>query len=428
MKKRSSAETAVSERSTDQRQTFFEVLRQRDFALLWTGQLFSQIGDQCLLIAAITLVTNLSASPLAMLIPAISIALPQVIFGLVGGVVADRWDRKWVMVATDLLRALFVLAVLLVRTTGQLWILYVAAGGLAFMGAFFYPARNAAIPNLVPSSQLLTANGLIQGSYLIALILGPTVAGMAVELWGLPSTIVLDSASFVISAITIMIIRVPPIRGDSALASQKNMWRDMRVGLDFIRHSRPLRRVLSITGVATLGVGAVVLLAIPHLKSHLGAGGLEFGGAISVLGIGSLLGGLIVTRLSRRLATNSLVGGMLVLAGVAVIAFAYAPNYIIVLVSVMMLGLCIVVARGVLDTLTQTLSPDEVRGRVQSTVTLIVVAGTAAAEGLSAVLGHFLGVQTVFVAAGLITVAAGIAATYALREAAQSAQAAVTAM
>ncbi|MFN3763726.1 MAG: MFS transporter, partial [Anaerolineae bacterium] len=166
------------------------LLEQRDFMLLWAGQLLSQIGDQCLLIAAVTLITYLSPSPLALLIPALSLALPQILFGLVGGVIADRIDRKWVMIASDLLRALLVLAALLVRTTGDLWILYLAAAGLAMVGAFFYPARNASIPNIVPEDLLLAANGMIQGSYILALILGPMLAGSIVELGGWPAAIV----------------------------------------------------------------------------------------------------------------------------------------------------------------------------------------------------------------------------------------------
>lgn len=393
------------------------LLEQRDFMLLWVGQLLSQIGDQCLLIAAVTLITHLSPSPLALLIPALSLALPQILFGLVGGVIADRIDRKWVMIASDLLRALLVLAALLVRTAGDLWILYLAAAGLAMVGAFFYPARNASIPNIVPGNLLLAANGMIQGSYILALILGPMFAGSIVELWGWPAAIIFDSATFVISAATILLIRIPPLRnGDSRLAPSRTLWQDMRIGLRFIYHSPYLRRILPVTGVATLGIGAVVLLAIPHLKLQLGAGGLEYGGAMSALGIGSILGGLVAARLSRRFSLHLLVGWMLILAGGAIVGFAYAPVYLVVLVSVVILGMCIVIARGALDTMVQTLSPDEVRGRVQSAVALIVAAGTALAEGLSAFLGHFLGVQTVFVAAGLVTAAAGFATIYTLRE------------
>ncbi len=396
------------------------LLRQRDFQLLWVGQLLSQIGDQCLLIAAITLITHFSASPLAILIPAISIALPQVLFGLLGGVLADRWNRKWLMVASDLLRAVLVMAVLLVRTAGQLWILYLAAAGLALVGSFFYPARNATIPNIVPNGMLLAANGLMQGSYIIALIVGPTVAGVIVELWGMLAVILFDSATFIISAVTILFICIPPQLNDGAASTTlPSMWTDMKVGLDWILHSRPLQRTLAVTAAATLGIGAVVLLAIPHLKTELGAGGLEYGGAMSVLGVGSVLGGLIVSRLSHRLSINVLIGGMLVAAGVAIVLFAFAPNYGLVLLSVMVLGMCVVIARGSLDTITQTLAPDEVRGRVQATVNLLVVGTTALAEGLSALLGHFLDVQAVFMGAGVITAVAGVAAVYALREAAR---------
>lgn len=392
------------------------LLWRRDFLLLWCGQLLSQVGDQCLLIAAVTLITHLTASPLALLIPAISLALPQVLFGLVGGVVADRLDRKWVMIMSDLLRAALVLVTLLVRAPGDLWILYLAAAGLTMVGAFFYPARNATIPNIVPAGLLLTANGLIQGSYIIALIVGPMIAGVIVEIWGWPAAIIFDSATFLISATAILIMRIPPIQ-NGILRPQANrtLWYDAREGLVFIRHTPPLRRVLPVTAVATLGIGAVVLLAIPHLKVHLGAGGLEYGGAMSTLGIGSILGGLLTARF-RRYSIHKVVGGALLLAGAAIVAFAFAPIYTVVLLSVMTLGFCIVIARGALDTAIQTLSPDEVRGRVQSVVALIVAGGTALAQGLSAFLGHFLSVQGVFVAAGLVTAGAGIVTIYTLRD------------
>lgn len=405
----------------DRREAIRDLLGRRDFLLLWTGQLLSQVGDQCLLIAAITLITNLSASPLALLIPALAMALPQVLFGLVGGAIADRWDRKWVMVVSDSLRAILVLTILLVRTTSDLWILYLAAAGMTMVGSFFYPARNATIPNIVPNRLLLAANGLIQGSYIIALIVGPVAAGIIVELWGWPAAIISESLSFVISAGTILVMRIPPIQNGALRLSEtyppaRTVWHDVYQGLVFIRHTAPLRRALPVAGIATLGIGAVILLAIPHLKVRLGAGGLEYGGAMSMLGVGSILGGLLASPFSHRFSLHNLVGVALILAGTAIVAFAFAPTYLIVLLSVVTLGFCIVIARGALDAAIQALSPDEVRGRVQSVVALIVAGGTALAQGLSALLGHFLGVQTVFVAAGIITIGAGIATLYTLQD------------
>ncbi len=406
-------------RPPDQHEAFSALLHNRDFKLLWIGQLLSQIGDQCLLIAAITLISSISQSPWAILIPVISIAIPQLIFGLVGGVVADRWNRKLTMAGSDLLRGLIVLSILLVSDVQHLWILYLAAGGLALVGVFFYPARNAVIPNIVPPGLLLAANGLIQGSYIIALIVGPLIAGVAVELW-MPSAIIFDSATFIISAIVIAVMNAPEATPEQAGAGKTNtIWEDMKVGLDFIRHNRALRRVLTITSIATLGIGAIVLLAIPHLEAQLGAGGMEYGIAMSMLGLGSVMGGVVVSRLSRRLSASTIVGGMLILGGAAIVAFAFATSYAVVLLSVAVIGLCIVMARGALDTISQALSPDEVRGRVQSAVNLLVVAATALAEGLAALLGSLFGVQAVFVAAGVVTALTGVVAIFALRSAAQ---------
>jgi len=403
-----------------QRLALRELFRNRDFKLLWGGQLLSQVGDQCLLIAAITLISDLSGSPLALLIPAISIALPQLLFGLVGGVMADRWNRKLVMIGSDVLRGLIVLCVLLVSSVQHLWILYLAAAGLALVSVFFYPARNAVIPNLVPAGLLLAANGLIQGSFIIALIVGPVIAGTAVELWA-PLAILFDSATFFASAIVIAVMNVPgTVPEQSHAAGGNSVWENMKAGLNFIRQNRTLSRVLVITAIATLGFGAIVLLAIPHLKAQLGASGLEYGIAMSVLGLGSVMGGLMVNRLSRRLSTNTIVGGTLILAGTAIVGFAFAPNYAVVLLSIAVIGLCVVMARGALDTITQALSPDAVRGRVQSVVNLLVVAATAMAEGLSALLGSMIGVQVVFAAAGVVTALAGVAATFILRGAARA--------
>jgi MFS family permease len=177
--------------------------------------------------------------------------------------------------------------------------------------------------------------------------------------------------------------------------------------------------VLIITAIATLGIGAIVLLAIPHLKEQLGAGGLEYGIAMSTLGIGSVLGGLMVSRISRRVSTSTTVGGMLVLAGAAIVIFAFAPTYAVVLISLAAIGLCVVMARGVLDTISQALSPDAMRGRVQAAVNLLVVTATAVAECISALLGSLIGVQAVFAAAGVVTALTGVAAVFALRTAAR---------
>ena len=174
------------------------------------GQLLSQAGDQFLFIAALSIINRLTASPLALSGLALAISIPQLVFGLMGGVLVDRFNRKQLLIISDVLRALVILPVLLVHQRSEVWLLYPAAAGLAIVGTAFYPARNAIIPNIVPPKLLLSANTLIQVSYILALIFGATLAGFVVKLWGTDAAVWFDSATFLLSALLIAFMRIPP--------------------------------------------------------------------------------------------------------------------------------------------------------------------------------------------------------------------------
>ncbi len=130
-----------------------------------------------------------------------------------------------------------------------------------------------------------------------------------------------------------------------------------------------------------------------------------------------MIGGVIIGRFASSVGTNWVVGGCMVLLGLAITAFAVVPNYPLVLAAVAIIGLSIVAARAALATLTQSLVPDEKRGRVESAVTMVIGASTSASMALSGVFGDLIGVQAVFMAAGIITIVAGVAASYTLQEA-----------
>ena len=389
----------------------------RDFQLLFYGQLLSQVGDQFLFIAALSLINRFTASPLALSGLALAISVPQLAFGLLGGVLVDRFNRKRLLVIADILRALVILPGLFVHSRGEVWLLYPAAAGLAIVGTAFYPARNAVIPNIVAPALLLSANMLIQVSYILAVVFGATLAGFAVNLWGPGAAILFDSATFVISATLLGLMRIPPNDTAKSRESARTVWQQLVQGLRYVTGSHLLVRVLAITAIAALGIGAIQILGLNFLNERLNVTEQGFGLTMAMVGIGVAVGGALVQRIASRMPANQVVGLTLAGVGVAIIIFALAPRFGWVLVAAASIGLCLVVARAGLATLTQQLVPDMIRGRVESAVNMIVSVSTASAQGLAGLLGdpHFLGVQGVFISAGVITSAAGLSAIYALR-------------
>jgi len=232
-----------------------DVLRHRSFLALWIGQLVSQIGDQFVIIAVLVLINRLTDSTVPVGIVGLCLTAPPLLLGLIGGVFADRWNRKALMIVSDVLRGLAVLALVMVRRADQLYILYLITFTAASVGVFFAPARNAVIPNIVPERLLLAANTLIQGSQVIAMILGASMAGFIVDWLGIGFAFVFDALTFFVSAIAIVTMRVPRTNVIERQGDVREIWAQLKEGLSFIKRNPFLTNVMVITGQAT-GVGA----------------------------------------------------------------------------------------------------------------------------------------------------------------------------
>jgi DHA3 family macrolide efflux protein-like MFS transporter len=395
----------------------------RNFSALWLGQLLSQTGDRFRFVAVLVIVNELTGGdPLAITLLTFTVVVPQFIFGLLGGAVSDRVDRKTVMIISDVLRGLLVLPVVLVDTPDRLWIIYVGSIGLEIISVFFYPARNATIPNIVGPGQLMQANALMQGSYIVALILGAVLAGYLTEWLGTDFAIIFDGVTFFMSATAIALMTIPPvaaaINGERPTVGE--LWQEIKAGLHFIRGRNDLVTVLIVTAVAMLGLGSIFVLGISYLETRLNVQAGGYGNTMASVGVGLLVGGLLVSRIAGRVPANVLVGSSLIVVGLAMVAFAGAGSFTVVVFAAVIIGVCVVVAKASLDTFTQALVPDEMMGRVQATVQMTLAVSTALAQGLAGILAKLLNsVENVFILAGCITIVAGVAAILSLREAAR---------
>ncbi len=412
----SPADTLSGAASERPKESVRVLLANKSFVALFIGQTMSQAGDQFVLIAAIYLVNQMLDSELAIAGISLALFLPRLPFGLLAGVMVDRWNRKTLMIGSDLLRAIIVLAPLLIRQTGHIWILFVAAMILGVLTTFFDPARNAVIPNIVPSEHLFMANSIMQATFIVGTIVGAAAAGFAVDAFSPYFAFIFDSVTFLFSAIAIATMSIPRRTAEQYQATLSELWSQLVEGIQFIRHHTLLLRIIAVTSVAALGLSALMILGISYMEQELGVSAGGFGVVVAAIGVGVAVGGVAVRWLVQRLSMPVLVGGCLALVGMAIMAFTLVPTYGSLVVGAVLVGIGVVIARAGLATMTQKLTPDYIRGRVESAVNMIIGISNVGSQGISGVVGQLLSASTVFLYAGAITALAGIAAILALRD------------
>lgn len=241
------------------------VLRQRNFTLLWCGQLVSIAGDWAVLIALPFYVYSLTGSTLATGGMFIIETLPRVLIGSVAGVFVDRWDYRRTMIVSDLVRAALLLPLLAVRSFSDLWIVYLVALVQATVSQFFVPAENALLPRLVSTDHLVTANSLNSLGQQVARLLAPPLGGVFMASLGLHSVVWFDSATFLLSAILIALITFSP-KQKTDLERPRGVspvwfafWREWRAGLAVVQHDALINTLFATSAICMVGEGILTV-------------------------------------------------------------------------------------------------------------------------------------------------------------------------
>lgn len=399
----------------------FTVLRNRDFLALWLSQLVSKIGDNFAIVAALVLINELAArAGLAVVVIAAAMTIPQ-LFALASGVFLDRFSRKSVMIASDLLRAGVILLALLVQEPSHLYILYLTAFVVMGLSAVYIPARNASLPNMVPEEDLLTANALIQATELVSLIAGASLATLVISLTSTSTAFVVDSITFAVSALFLIGAHIPQGQTSSTLSGPRGefrrFWEGFTDGVRYVASNKPVLLLMAITTVATLGLSATVLLAAAYFKQLLGLSPQYLGLLQATEGIGMAFGAVLISAYASWARSRQIVSITMIVLGLCILLFAVAPVYWLVLVGALIVGICVVSARTTLAAMTQALVPDAQRGRVESAMVTVIGMGTMGALIMAGILGDLVGPESVFALTGLVVLAAGVASIFALREA-----------
>ncbi len=272
-------------------------LAERNFRLLWIGQGVSSIGDSLVNIALAfaTLSVAHSASALGLVLAAALVA--RVLALPIGGVWSDRLPRQLVMLASDGIRAAVqgVLGALLITGHAQLWHIVVGAVVYSFADGFFTPASGALIPQTVSAQRLQQANALMGLSRSATQVVGPALAGVLVALLGPGWVFAIDAGTFVVSAISLSLMRVAPITG----RSQANFWTELSDGLRAVTSRRWYLLNLGAHALWNFAIAAFFVLGPIVAKNKLG-GPSAWGLIGASMGVGAIVGGLTALRVTPR--------------------------------------------------------------------------------------------------------------------------------
>ncbi|HEX2765630.1 MAG TPA: MFS transporter [Candidatus Limnocylindria bacterium] len=390
-----------------------DVLRIPVYRRLIAGQAVSDIGDGITLLMLLLVINDLTGSSTALALMAISEAVPHFTIGLFAGVYVDRWNRRSVMLAADLLRAGIVLSFAAVATAGILPLLYLLAFLQSSVATFFRPARGALLPRIVPPEGLPAANSLAQGSQLIGTVVGAGIAGLLFGQFGSSvAGFAIDSATFLVSFA--FISRIPSALGRISAAADGEdearapVLRSMLEGLAIVRGSRLLAGSVIAAAVTMLGLGAVNVLFVPLIVRELRVdptwmAGLDFAQTSSML-----MAAGIVTLLVRRLAPTTIISICLAGLGVFIGLLAGVSAIWQVLLILFAVGWMVTPLQAMLQTIVQTTATDATRGRVVSLLQASLSTASVASMAVGGVLGDLIGTRQVFVAASVVVIGAAL--------------------
>jgi len=403
---------------------FRDVLKNRSFLFLWVGQIISNFGDRLTQMALIALVYKMapgSTVELAKLI--FFIVVPVFVIGPIAGVYVDRWDRKRVMVISDILRGILVLLIpLFMLSVKNFGPVYIAVFLLYSTTRFFLPSKMSVIPDIVPRNMLLLANTLSDSTRMVAAFVAFAIAGVLVDKIGAINAFYIDAITFFISAVFIsnMVIKkiVPQVflshfkedilKAKDALktAIRKSVWQEIKDGIKFIVEHKEMRFVIRNYFVLMAGVGSVSCVLIVFIQEAFGSATKHLSLLIMFLGLGAFIGLMLYGRFGQRLRKDIVILMCMLLSGLAVILFAFVSSRIPYLwasgIAMFLWGVTIGPIIVTLNTMTHELIPEETRGRIFSSLEAVIHLGFLVFMFIAAVSAEHISKTWILVTCGSV--------------------------
>jgi MFS family permease len=371
------------------------------------AQFISTAGSGLTVIAASILVYRETGSAASVGLVMIASAVPSLFIGLVAGVFVDRYDRKRIMVASEVLRALLIASVPLLLTVNVAW-LYILIALSSAVGQFFEPAQTSVLPELASEEELAAANSMMAISNVGALSIGYAAAGLLATAFSAEWAFYFDAVTFAVSAVCIAFVTIQPLEAVEQ-TSVASVVRHLRAGIGYVRETAALRSLFVLFVAVGLIFGLWNALILPFVTTQLNATEFEYGIFEGLSTIGFVAGSLFMATFADRLHEGQWIAISIVGMGVAGIAFGLS--------SVLWLALVFFILAGILNApsyigrglIIQRNTPREVRGRVASS--FAVTRDVAFMIGMAmAGLADLAGEQALVLVCGGVLLIAGVVA------------------
>ncbi len=346
------------------------LLTNRNFFLLWLAQIISGLGDVFYNVGVMVTIFDHTGSALQTAGVLVATSVPSVIFGPLAGALVDRYPRRPMLIAMDVIRALMVGALLIVLRDEALnvWMIYLIIAGLATATAFYQPARQATIPSVVPPDDLVQANSLLIGTNQATLAAGFLTGSLLILTIPLRLMVLINLVTFIISAILIALMR-PASRIEAApsASTPPSLWQSIRDGAGYLKQhhvARPLV-VMEIAEHVPHAIWTSAILLV-FAEQALNGGPREWGSISSAFFSGQLLGALIAALWARGVEKRPgwiIIGSAAVFGGLTII-FALSPNAAVAMTLSALFGPPSSVRDVAQNTLLQTTVAEDVLGRV----------------------------------------------------------------
>jgi DHA3 family macrolide efflux protein-like MFS transporter len=390
------------------------VLRHRSFAFLWLGQVVSRLGDGLYEIALVWLVFHGTQSTLAASGVFIAFSLPTLIFSLFGGVMADRFDRKKILVGCDWLRGLILVVLALVLRSGTL----PAAGAYAItfvlssIARFFTPAYTSTVPMLVPRAELAGASALNKLTGMAADVAGPILGGILVAALSPGLVLLVDGLTFLFAGLMTVLITMPPdSRRTGAADSEEeatSIWAEMRAGIQAVVHDRLIVALVTLVAVLNLLLSPLNVV-LPKLAEMVGNGSSTFGLMAGTVAAGSAVSAIFTPRLFKKYGGPPLIVLSTVLMAICFAVLSLAPGLLWAALGLFaVIGVCVMLIQIPAVVILQEHVPNQMLGRVASTLEVVSQAALPLGSAVAGVMTDRLDVRWFFMTVGVLVLATGL--------------------